>query len=292
MRGIFKQLRNLLAGITVAISAGLVVIAPINLEAQQSKKYKSLPWHLVDQYHRMPEGQIFQVIEIDMTLQGDTNIDLSMYLSPLWGKIDGSGFYFGFLSKIFDTRIRKVVGKGAIFSRWGLGRQEDIRVPKDGWSFVGNKATSGEGDFLSVRVPFEWSAGTYSFLMKTRGLPNAVGGAWVDLMVYEKNTGKWIDVGGLRFKEGTMKLNRSVANFVEIFAPRGGGRHSYPKQLPFLDVTFSKPRLNHHVDPLRTRHVTPKNVPVLFKTQVQGDTVTFKFGQVPVPTIRRTQNPQ
>lgn len=250
------------------------------------KKYRALPWHLVDQYHRMSQEHAFQVIEIDMTLTGDTNIDLSMYFSPLWGKLDGNGFYFGFLSQIYDTRVKKIVGKGAIFSRWGLGRQEDIRIPKGGWSFVGNKATSGEGDFLSVRVPFDWSEGKYSFLMKTRGLPKPEG-VWVDLMVYENHTGKWIDIGGLRFKNGPMKLSRSVANFIEVFAPRGRGKHAYPKQLPFLDVTFSKPRLNHHIDPVRTRHVTPKNVPVLFQTNVVGDTVTFKLGDVPVPTIKR-----
>lgn len=282
---------KMIASLGVSLAVG-VVAGVVSADAKPSSEYRSLPWHLVDQYHRMPDGQTFQVLEIDMTLQGDTNIDLSMYFSPLWGKIDGSGFYFGFLSKIFDTRINKVVGKGAIFSRWGLGRQEDIRVPKDGWSYVGNKATSGEGDFLSVRVPFEWSSGTYSFVMKTRGLPTAVGGAWVDLMVYEKNTGKWIDVGGLRFKGGAMKLGKSVANFIEVFAPRGGGRHAYPKSLPFLDVTFSKPRLNHHIDPLRSRYVTPKNVPVLFKTHVERDTVTFKLGAVPIPIITRTQNPK
>lgn len=287
-----KFIRLLPIGMIAVASAFLIALSSVSADTDQPKTYRSLPWHLVDQYHRMPDGQTFQVLEIDMTLKGDTNIDLSMYFSPLWGKIDGSGFYFGFLSQIFDTRIKKVVGKGAIFSRWGLGRQEDIRIPKDGWSYVGNKATSGEGDFLSVRVPFEWTSGTYSFLLKSRGLPTAVGGAWVDLMVLEKNTGKWIDVGGLRFKGGAMTLGKSVANFIEVFAPRGGGRHAYPKQLPFIDVTFSKPRLNNHIDPLRTRYLTPKNVPVLFKTDVEGDTVTFKLGSVPVPTITRTKPPK
>lgn len=253
----------------------------------KTQQYRSLPWHLVDQYHRMPEGQSFKKLEVDMTLSGQTEIDLSMYFSPLWGKIDGNGFYFGFLSKIFDTRINKVVGKGAIFSRWGLGREEDIRIPKGGWSYVGNKATSGEGDFLSVRVPFEWTPGTYTFLMKTRAEDRSTDGIWVDLIVYQQSTGKWVDVGGLRFKYGPMKLARGLANFIEVFAPRGGGRHAYPKALPLMDVTFSKPRLNDVLDPLRTRHVVPKNVPLVFKTSVVGDTVTFKLGDVPVPTIKR-----
>lgn len=279
-------------GVITLIGAFFIALGSASADTQKSTEYRALPWHLVDQYYRMPEGQTFQVLEIDMTLQGDMSIDPSMYFSPLWGKIDGSGFYFGFLSQIFDERIKKGVGKGAIFSRWGLGRQEDIRIPKDGWSYIGNKATSGEGDFLSVRIPFDWTAGRYSFVLKTRGLPTAVGGAWVDLMVYENNTGKWIDMGGLRFKSGAMKLGKSLASFIEVYAPRGGGRHAYPKSLPSIDVTFSKPRLNHHIDPTRTRYLTPKDVPVLFKTDVQGDTVTFKLGYVPVPTITRTQNPK
>lgn len=273
----------------IGLFAACLIAVGASAALAQGSKYRSLPWHLVDQYHRMPDGQTFQNIEIDMTLAGDTEMDPSMYFSPLWGQIDGNGFYFGLLSKVFDTRINKVVGKGAIFSRWGKGRDTDIRIPEGGWSYVGAKETSGEGDFLSVRIPFEWTAGTYTFLMKTRDELPTSEGTWVDLSIYVHHTAKLVDVGGLRFKPGPMKLARGLANFIEVFAPRGGGRHAYPKSLPILDVTFSKPRLNGTIDPLRTRYIVPKNVPLLFKTYLDGDTVTFKLGQVPVPTIKRAE---
>lgn len=271
------------------LAAAILFGANVSNVAAEDTRYRSLPWHLVDQYHRMPTGKSFEKIEIDMTLSGETDMEPSMYFSPLWGQIDGNGFYFGLLSKVFDTRINKVVGKGAIFSRWGLGRDSDIRIPDGGWSYVGKKGSSGEGNFLSVRIPFDWTAGTYTFLMKTRDEAPTPDGTWVDLSIYVHTTARLIDVGGLRFKPGPMKVARGLANFIEVFAPRGGGRHAYPKSLPMLDVTFSKPRLNGTIDPLRTRYIVPKKVPLLFKTYLDGDTVTFKLGQVPVPMIKRSE---
>jgi len=247
------------------------------------KAWKSLPWHLIDYYHRFPDTGTFRAIEIDLTLKGKVPKETYLYVSPLWGRFGDKGFYFGFLSDMYDPKRKKNIGKGIIFSRWGLGSKADARTPKGARSFVGEKATSGEGDFVSIRKPYRWNEGRYTFLMRARR-PDAAGrGTWIDLLVLEHKSGRWIDAGGLRFHGKELSLRSRLVSFVEIFAKRGRGRRAFPKVLPEITVSVSPPLVNGTYEPISNRIRFSRRIPRLIETEDDGLDFHMKLGRIPVP---------
>ena len=247
------------------------------------KAWKPLPWHLIDYYHRFPDTGTFRAIEIDLTLKGQVPKETYLYVSPLWGRFGNKGFYFGFLSDMYDPKAKTNIGRGIIFSRWGLGSHEDARPTRDAQSFIGKKATSGEGDFVSIRKPFHWTEGRYTFLMRARHPDRSSTGTWVDLLILEHASGKWIDAGGLRFRKQELRLRNQLASFVEIFAKRGRSRRHFPKSLPNLTVSLSPPLVNGTYEPISNRVRFGKKVPRLVEVEDDGLDFHIKLGGLPVP---------
>jgi len=230
-----------------------VFLFSVQAGAEQSAgSWRPLPWHLVDYNYTLPDTGPFNTLEMDMEIKGNAKKGMFLYLSPLWGRLDQTGFYFGLQTDIFDKG--RSLGKGLIFSRWGKGRHSDGRAGPDGWSFIGEKATSGEGDFVSIRTSYGWKPGRYTFLLKTRkaGVEDS-NGIWVDLLIHEQATGKWIDGGGLRFPGSRPHLRKRVVSFVEIYHANKRPLLDVPPNLNGLSIFFSPPRVNSSHRPTRSR---------------------------------------
>lgn len=272
------------------LALALFACLPIGVAADVSApKWRALPWHLVDVYHRYPDTGTFRSVEVDMELSGQVPGGSFLYLSPLWGKFGDTGFYFGFVSDLYSRQQKRIVGKGMIFSRWGAGTLDDARLPTTSWGFIGEKETSGEGDFVSVRQPFSWSEGRYTFVMRKRRPTPSGGASWLDLLIFEHQTGKWFDGGGLRFRNPSLKLKPTLVNFVEVFAPWGKGRWAFPTSLPNLTVTMGPPLINGIYEPVSSRRKRNPSVPPLVELSDVGGELRVRLGTLPVPVAPNTK---
>lgn len=264
----------------LALAAALVLIAAA-AAAQPAGPWRALPWHLVDYHHKFPPTGIFRGLSIDMTLTGEVAAGTSLYLSPLWGKLDETGFYFGFVSQLSGPKGRSLVGKGLLFSRWGLASAADARAAEGMWAYIGDKRTSGEGDYVSVRRAFAWGQGRYTFTLSAR--PADGDAVWVDLRVREHRTGRLIDGGGLKFPGAVPRLGRTVVSFVEMFPPHGKGKWAFPVEIPRLDVAFSPALVNDAYGPVGHRIHYPRKVPRLVTARDDGFGLSVALGRIPAP---------
>jgi hypothetical protein len=223
--------------------------------------WRKLPWHLVDIHHRMPPLGRVDSIEITLDIEGDIRPADHVYIGAAWGKLNGKGVYFGLLSNLFDPRKKTTVGHGVIFSRWGKAVAGDIRAAPGSIPVVGEAATSGEGDFASVRQPFAWGPGRYTFAVRSRPAARGETGSWMDLLVFEHAAQQWRDIGGLRFPDETLKLGKLLVSFVEIYRDRRKGVRDFPEALPDAAVTLDVPVVNRRYEPVTTKAVFTKTVP-------------------------------
>ena len=120
---------------------------------------------------------------------------------------------------------------------WGERSHDAIR-PSDGGFF---QSSGHEGDFVSVRRPFEWKKGKYTYRL-TRMDQEMIDGkpyTWVGAFVYSHEKDENVFVGALRFKGEKLVLDRKVANFVEVY-----GRRRPVADIPKVTVTFGPPVVN------------------------------------------------
>jgi len=244
----------------ISVTTGLVIVLFSGLAVAEQSGWRPLPWHLVDYNYTLPDTGPFETLEMDMEIRGDADEGMFLYLSPLWGRLDQTGFYFGLQTDLFDKG--KSLGKGIILSRWGKGRHIDGRAGPGGWTFIGEKATSGEGDFISVRTTYDWQPGRYTFVLKAR--KNEAGntaGTWVDLSIRERVTGRWIDGGGLRFPGSRPHLRKRVVSFVEIYQAKARPLPDVPGNLDGLEISFGNPLVNQTFRPIKKRASFTPRVP-------------------------------
>lgn len=120
---------------------------------------------------------------------------------------------------------------------WGERSHDAIR-PSEGGFF---QSSGHEGDFVSVRRPYEWKKGTYTYRL-TRMDQEMIDGkpfTWVGAFVYSHEKDENVFVGTLRFKGEKLVLDRKVANFVEVY-----GRQRPAADIPKVTVTFGPPVVN------------------------------------------------
>lgn len=254
--------RTATSWLCLTLVAVVVAIASPGQADGGPDSWRRLPWHLVDIHHRLPPLGPVDSIEITLQIDGEIRPADHVYIGAAWGKLNGEGLYFGFLSNMFDPRAKQSVGRGIIFSRWGKAVAGDIRtsMPR-AIPFVGEAATSGEGDFASIRQPYDWQPGRYTFAIRSRAADVTENGSWMDLLLYEHETKTWRDVGGLRFPDETLKLGKLLVSFVEIYRERGKKPRDFPAVLPKATVTFDVPAVNRRFEPITTKPVFMKTVP-------------------------------
>lgn len=217
-----------------------------------------LPWHLVDLWWEW-EGKTphFESLEVDVSIDRDIPSDYNLYIAPIGiGRINGMDFYGGLQTNINgwatkESRTRVHPGKGAIFSRWSSDKKTPIGLGHVKMEENGLCESAGyEGEFCSIRRPFAWSRGTYTYQMR-KGASETIDGkesTWWDVSILDQNTKQVTKVGSLRFEGKDFEFWNRHAAFVEIYSTEKIPKSDIPK----VEVTFGYPRINGKKPPLKS----------------------------------------
>jgi len=148
-------------------AALFVVIALIAAEVpgQESKsEYPPPPWHLVDLWWDVGQDTPFESYSIDVDISDDVPSTKNLYIAPVGlGRLGKTPFHGGIQSQSDgytkrDQHLRKI-GPGFIFFMWGQRSLDAIRPSLGGFC----RSSGHEGDFVSVRRPYEWKKGKYTY---------------------------------------------------------------------------------------------------------------------------------
>ncbi|BCU77666.1 hypothetical protein [Luteolibacter sp. LG18] len=244
----------LLAALAALSPVARAADAPDSPPAPAAAKLPGLPWHMVNLWWNT-KGEVADFSEFSVDIDISTDIPAekyNLYISPFFGAINGSSIYGGIQTNCNgwdamkpDNHKRLHGGHGFIFSRWSEKPDltlADVRATPGG--FV--EAAGYEGNFVSGRRPYPWTAGKYTFSLRrmdtqvTDGKPYT----WVGAFVHEHATGKDIFVNALRFPGDKLVHNGKSAAFLEFYSTEK--LHGPPDiaTLPPLEVKFSNLRFN------------------------------------------------
>ena len=207
------------------------------------------PWHVVNIWWDFEKPtEHFTSLEMDVTIDRDIPETYNLYVSPVGlCRMNGLDFYGGLQTNINgwaskDNQERVHRGHGAIFSRWSSDKKTRLSLdnvkPEEG-SLV--ESADYEGSFASVRRPFAWTKGTYTYSI-TKGETVKDGDkaqTWFQCKVRDA-AGKEFPVGSLRFEGEDFTLWDKNSAFVEVYAT---GPNPAPP-IPKVNVTFGWPRIN------------------------------------------------
>ncbi|MFD0895179.1 hypothetical protein KBB96_00520 [Luteolibacter ambystomatis] len=228
--------------------------AAVETAPAETEKLPGLPWHMVNLWwHTKGEVRDFSEFSVDIDISTDIPADqYNLYISPFCGSINGSMIYGGIQTNCngWDAmqpgdHKRLHGGHGFIFSRWSDKPDltlADVRATPGG--FV--EAADYEGNFVSGRRPYPWTAGKYTFSLRrldtqiTDGKPFT----WVGAFVHEHATHKDVFVNALRFPGDKLVHNGRNAAFLEFYSTEKLHKRPDIAALPPLEVKFSNLRFN------------------------------------------------
>jgi hypothetical protein len=258
----------------------LVCLLAAGRPAADEAKYAPMPWHLIDVWWDTGADAPFESLAIDVTIADDVPTSVNLYIAPIGlAHLSKSPFYGGIQTSADgytkkDQKLRGI-GPGFLFSMWNERGLDAIR-PADG----GFCQSSGhEGDFVSVRRPFNWKKGKYTYRLARmdRELVNGKPHTWVGAFVHSHATDENLFVGALRFKGENLVLDRKVANFVEVY-----GRRRPVAEIPKVTVTFGPPMVNGKASGLSAEAIYPKGVPDYAEAVARDGSLVVTVG-TPVP---------
>lgn len=270
----------------LACVGALAAIPALAEEVAVEDRYKKMPWHLVDIWWNLGQDAGFESYSVDVTISDDVPDDVSLYLSPIGiAHLSGTPFYGGIQTRTdgaskADPKL-KVLGRGLLLSMWNQRSTDAIR-PADGGYF---QSSGHEGDFVSVRRPYAWTRGKYTYRVTRmdRALVDGKPETWVGAFVYSHDKNENIFIGALRFKGENLVLDRQVASFVEIY-----GARRPVSDIPKFSVTFGNLQLNGApVTHPRAEAVYPDGVPDVADTKLGADGLTVEVGKPVKRTDRR-----
>ncbi len=191
-------------------------------EAQVPFNMAQITWRWWADERCAASDERFSALTIDFTIHNshDYSGARGLFLGLASGSMaDTVGFYFGLQTELLppDGTLGK---KGALFVRWQTQDLADAAAnPEQGWAL----ASANEGDAVSVRRSYEWSAGDYRARIApdtTRGTTEA--GAWYGLWITDLDTAVETWIGSLRFPlvEVRTFIPGSIITFVEVYGPR------------------------------------------------------------------------
>ncbi len=235
---------------TVAATNALDKPVPARLPPQ--------PWHLADVWWTFESATPhFESLDLDVTIDCDVSTNVNLYIAPCGlGELSGVKFYGGLQSncngwesRTNDTRVH--LGKGGIFSRWGKGKLSvnQARGAEDSHY----EAAGYEGDFVSVRRPFVWTKGRYTWSLRACDTETVNGQdfTWVSCFITAHESGLTRYIGSLRFEGKDLTFWDRHAAFVEVYStaiiPRS--------DIPGVKVTFGYPRVNGQPPKLKSARV-------------------------------------
>ena len=219
-----------------------------------------MPWHLADLWWDLGADAPFESYSLDCTIEGELPADSNLYVAPIGlGHLGGSAFYGGIQTNCdgytkAEPRLRKL-GPGFLMSMWGERSLDAIRPSIGGFC----QSSGHEGDFVSVRRPYAWKSGTYTYriVRMDKEIIDGKPRTWVGAFVYSHELDEHVFIGALRFPGENLVLSRKLASFVEVY-----GRRIPASEIPRFTVTFSNVRLNGEAADVRSvEAVYPQGVP-------------------------------
>jgi hypothetical protein len=286
-------------GLTVTRAASAPVLpadpcaqpSPQEMAAAAGVTLPKSPWHLVNIWWNFERPiEHFESLAVDITIDRDVPTNYNLYISPCGlGKINGQQFYGGLQSNINgwanrtnQTRVHP--GKGAIFSRWSSDKKTPIgleHVQEAGPDCLMESA-GYEGEFSSVRRPFAWTQGTYTWqITKDRTeTGNGQTNTWFTCTVKDAQ-GKVFPVGSLRFEGDDFTFWEKNSAFVEVYSTAKIPRSNIPK----VNVTFGWPRINGQPAPLKRTSIyypskTGPASPDCAVAKAEGENVRVEVGAI------------
>ena len=215
------------------------------------------PWHVANIWWEFQKPiEHFESLEMDVTVDRDVPDTYNLYVSPCGiAEINGMSFYGGLQANIngwanATNHARVHPGKGAIFSRWSSDKKtpvglEHVRVAGPDCLV---ESAGYEGEFASVRRPFAWTKGTYTYQI-VKGVTEAADGktnTWFTCRVKD-SAGALHEVGSLRFEGIDFTFWAKHSAFVEVYSTAKIPNSGIPK----VNVTFGWPRVNGEKVPLK-----------------------------------------
>jgi hypothetical protein len=262
----------------------LAVLVTSTASAQQD--FKRMPWHLVDIWWNTGEDQPFESYSVDVTISDDVPSSVNLYIAPIGlGQLSGTKFYGGIQTQADgytkqNRRLRKI-GPGFLMSMWGQRTLDSIRPSVGGLC----QSSGHEGDFVSVRRPYEWSKGTYTYrvVRMDREMVEEQPFTWVGAFVHSHEKDENVFIGALRFPGENLVLDRNIASFVEVY-----GRAIPVERIPKVTVTFGNLRINGQpVENPAATAIYPDGVPDYANTTAQDGHLVVRVGEPVEDRIQR-----
>lgn len=225
--------------------------SPEKMAAAVGVRLPARPWHVANIWWDLRDAtEDFESLEVDLSIDRDIPETYNLYISPCGvAKMNGLQFYGGIQTNINgwankDSRVRVHRGRGAIFSRWSSDLKTPIGLDHVRVAAANCLVESAgyEGEFASVRRPFPWKKGTYTWAItkgktvKHKGVP----ATWFNCWVQEHTTQKRLEVGSLLFEGEKFTFWARHSAFVEVYATSKIPRSHIPK----VNVAFGWPRIN------------------------------------------------
>ncbi len=230
---------------------------PAEMAEAAGIKPPRLPWHVANIWWNFEQDiPDFESLEVDVTIDRDIPETHNLYISPAGSSlINGLQFYGGIQSNVNGwanrtDRTRVHPGKGAIFSRWSSDKKTPIGLDhvREAAPDCLVESAGYEGEFASVRRPVAWTRGTWTYriekadVVELEGQPHT----WFNCTLKGPD-GAVREVGSLRFEGRDFTYAKRHSYFVEVYATSKIPRSGIPK----VNVTFSPPRINGAVPPLK-----------------------------------------
>ena len=265
--------------------------SPAEMAEKAGVKLPRLPWHMADIWWEFAsETKGFERLDVEVTIDRDIPDAFNLYVAPVGiARINNMDFYGGLQTNINgwqakESRKRVHPGKGAIFSRWSADKSTPIGLGHVRMEEGGLCESAGyEGEFCSVRRPFTWTSGTYTYSIQ-KGKKETIEGkahTWFDCVVTSQKDGAKTPIGSLRFEGNDFSFWARHAAFVEIYAtekiPQSG--------IPRCVVTFGYPRINGKGPELKSAFASynPKGraaSPQCATARAEADKVVIEIGPI------------
>jgi hypothetical protein len=244
--------------LALALALAFLGRAAENNSAPEARTLPKLPWHLADIWWTLETPTPhFESLDIDVTIDRDVPETVNLYIAPCGlGELSGIKFYGGLQSNANGwqsrtNRTRAFLGKGGIFSRWGKGKlsvnqargADDSRFEAAGY----------EGDFVSVRRPFAWTKGKYTWSLRATDTESTdnTNYTWISCFITTHATGEQRYIGSLRFEGQDLTFWSRHAAFVEVYSTA----KIRQSEIPEVKVTFGYPRINGQAPKLKSARV-------------------------------------
>ena len=258
----------------------VTLLLPALALAAEDNGPKPPPWHLIDIWWDIGQDTAFESYSIDATISDDVPSTVNLYVAPIGiAQLSGTKFYGGIQTQADgytkrDQHLRKI-GPGFLMSMWGQRSPDAIRPSAGGfWQSSGH-----EGDFVSVRRPYEWKKGKYTYrvVRMDREVVEGKPYTWVGAFVYSHENDEKSSSGhcGFRAKISSWPAS-SPASWRSTDGRSGGGNPQGHR-----DVRQPAGEWDGRGEPSATA-VYPKRVPDYAEAVAQDGQLVVRVGE-PVP---------